>query len=292
MQCKKTFIWKASHNKVSRRKHWFKLWITESYNIRQLCKLSTYSKSTLNRIKQYWLNQTPKECMPYDTFKYIIYDATYFHKDGCLLNIMDAVDQTICAHLYVNRENFKNTYPWFLQLKQKGLDPLYVTMDGEQSIMRSIKRVWPNIKIQRCLYHIQHEGMRWLRSHPITEAGKKLRDILKTLPAIKTIKERDLFILKYQAWVEQYRNFIMSLPKITVAFKDLQRTMVLISNALPNMFHYLRNNHVHPTTNALEGFHSRLKSDYQRHRGLIKENRIKYICWYCYFKNSQNSNTF
>ena len=77
----------------------------------------------------------------------------------------------------------------------------------------------------------------------------------------------------------------MSLPRINIAFKDLQRTIVLITNAIPDMFYYLKDNQVHPTTNALESFHSRLKSDYQRHRGLIEENKIKYLDWYCYLKN-------
>ena len=86
------------------------------------------------------------------------------------------------------------------------------------------------------------------------------------------------------------QRFIMNLQKSTIAFKDLQRTVVLISNALPDMFRYLTDQHIHSTTNALEGFHSRLKTDYQRHRGLIRKHRINYIQWYCYFKNCKNNN--
>jgi len=201
---------------------------------------------------------------------------------------MNAEGQAIGAQLYVHKESFKNAYPWFLQLKQKGLNPLYITMDGERSIMRAIKKVWPKAKIQRCLYHIQHEGIRWLRTYPITAAGRELRAILRILPGIKTIKEHNWFIQAYKAWLEKYESFVMSLPQTTVAFKDLKRTMVLIYNALPDMFQYLENKHVPSTTNALEGFHSRLKSDYQRHRGLVKEHRIQYIRWYCYFKNKSN----
>lgn len=51
------------------------------------------------------------------------------------------------------------------------------------------------------------------------------------------------------------------------------------------MFYYLKNKNVHATTNALEGFHSRLKSDYQRHRGLTEKHKIQYINWYCFLKN-------
>lgn len=198
------------------------------------------------------------------------------------MNLMNAEDQRIIAHLYVKKEGFKEAYTWFISLKHIGLNPEFITTDGERSIMRAMMLVWPSVKLQRCLYHLQHEGMRWLRTYPKTEAGKELRVVLSKLSRIKTLKERDVFILGYHAWVEKYKEFVLSLPRTTVAFKDLRRTMVLIKNALPDMFYYLEDKSVHSTTNALEGFHSRLKADYRRHRGLTKKHRIQYIGWYCF----------
>lgn len=200
---------------------------------------------------------------------------------------MSSQNQKIIAHTYAFKEGFKSVYPWLLSLKQRGLNPCYITMDGERSVIRAIKKVWPRIKIQRCLYHIQHEGMRWLRTYPKTQAGKELRYILMKSCSIKSIKERNRFIETYRYWLVKYKNFVLSLPRTNTAFKDLQRTIVLINNALPDMFYYLKNKNVHATTNALEGFHSRLKSDYQRHRGLTEKHKIQYINWYCYFKNQR-----
>lgn len=215
----------------------------------------------------------------------MIYDATYFHKNGCMLNLMDATNQKIVATTYGRKESFKEAYPWFLSLKQQGLEPEYVTTDGEQSILRALRLVWPQIPLQRCLYHIQHEGMRWLRSKPKTEAGKELRDILSKLSWVKTDQERDDFIKNYSDWLAIYRSFVLSLPRTTLACKDLKRTMTLINNALPDMFHYLEDGNIHSTTNALESFHSRLKADYHRHRGLSKQHKLSYLRWYCYFTN-------
>ena len=205
---------------------------------------------------------------------------------------MNARGHKVIAQIYVARESFKDVHPWFLQLKENGLNPTHATMDGERSIIRALRLTWPWIKLQRCLYHIEHEGMRWLRTYPITEAGKDLRSILRSLSSIKTIKERNYFIRSYRNWLLKYKNFVMSLPRATVAFKDLQRTISLVNNALPDMFRYLTDKYIHKTTNALEGFHSRLKTDYQRHRGMTRKHRINYIYWYCYFKNNKNSNTF
>jgi transposase-like protein len=198
---------------------------------------------------------------------------------------MDATNQKIIAHRYVKKESFKEAYPWFMSLRQQGLNPLFITTDGERSILRAMQLAWPQTKLQRCLYHLQHEGMRWLRTYPKTDAGKALRVILSRLSWIKTLKEKNDFIHNYYSWVSQYKDYVLSLSCTTVAGKDLRRTMVLIDNALPAMFYYLDDKQVHATTNALEGFHSRLKADYRRHRGLSKEHRIQYIHWYCYFEN-------
>jgi len=252
--------------------------------------LSGYSKSKLKRIKNHWLEQLPKEQFDYPKHRYLICDATYFHKDGCFLNLMDAKDQKIIAHTYVAKESFKAAYPWFLCLKDQGLDPGFITMDGEKSVMRAARMIWPCATIQRCLYHIQREGMRWLRTHPKTQAGSELRALLSRLSAIKSFKDQDFFFDLYRKWLVTHKDFIWSLPNSTVAIKDLKRTTVLLKNALADMFHYLKDPNIHHTTNALEGFYSRLKSDYQRHRGLSKKHRLNYLSWYCYFKNQRNIN--
>lgn len=199
---------------------------------------------------------------------------------------MDAGKQQIIGYIYTLKEGYKLVYPWFENLKQQGLNPDVIIMDGERSVIRAIKQIWPKTKIQRCLYHIQREGMRWLRSHPKTQAGCELRQLLSSLCKIRTVKDQKLFIKNFQQWLGEYRLFVNNLPKTTVAFKDLKRTIVLIENALPDMFHYLNNSSIAATTNTLESFYSRLKADYRRHRGLSSKNKIQYLKWYCYFKNS------
>lgn len=198
---------------------------------------------------------------------------------------MNAKDQKIIAHMYTQKESYHNIYPWFLKLKQQGLEPDYISMDGEKSVIRAIRAVWPNAKIQRCLWHIQREGLRWLRTYPKTQAGRDLRYLLMTLCRIKSEKERKIFVDQYQQWLKKYKSFVISLPLTTVAYKDLKRTMALIKNALADMFYYLKDQNIYSTTNVLESFHSRLKADYRRHRGLTEQHKIQYLSWYCYFKN-------
>ncbi len=250
---------------------------------------SGHSKSKLERIKNYWLERLPNEHTDYTQHKCIIYDGTYFHKNGCLISLMDAKKGNIISTIYAKKEGFQSVYPWFRKLKKQGLKPHYITMDGERSVTRAISMVWPKARVQRCLYHIQREGMRWLRTYPKTLAGRQLRSILRTLCSIKSVKEQNAFISSYKTWISKYRKFIKSLPVSNVAFKDLKRTIVLINNALPDMFYYLKDPDVPPTTNTIESFYSRVKADYRRHRGLTQMHKIHYLKWYCYLKNS---NTF
>ncbi len=125
-----------------------------------------------------------------------------------------------------------------------------------------------------------------MRTYPKTEAGRDLRCLLRTLCAIGSIKERNIFVNNYKKWVTKYKDFVKSLPSTNIAFKDLKRTIVLINNALPDMFYYLKEPNIPSTTNTLESFYSRLKADYNKHRGLTKDHRIHYLKWYCYLKNS------
>lgn len=266
--------------------HWFKLWIKESYSIRQLCYLSGHSRSKLERINQYWLSKEPQELKDLSPYQYMLFDGTYFHKDGCLVCFVDALTKTVISSIYTDREGYHSVYEWFKELRSRGMNPRIITVDGNQSIIRAIHEVWPSVKIQRCLFHIQREGMRWLRTYPKTTAGQELRDILDTLCHVKSYNEKDQFIQTFRSWHTKHYAYVKSLPSTTVAYKDLKKTITLIVNALPDMFHYLDNALVPATTNILEGFFSRLKSDYRRHRGLTRHHRICYLKWYCFFQNS------
>lgn len=275
-------------SKLFHEKHWFDLWVNESYNIRQLCKISGHSKFKLEQIKNYWLDKSPKELSDYSQYKYVIYDGTYFHRNGCLICLMDAETKDILSNIYTDKEGIKSVSPWFKQLKKQGLMPYYIVMDGERSVIRAIKKIWPNANIQRCLYHIQREGMRWLRTYPKTEAGRELRKILASLCSIRSLKEKNKFITQYKNWLEKYNNYVKKLPINNIAFKDLKRTLVLINNALNDMFYFLKEPKITSTTNVLEGYYSRLKADYRRHRGLSQKHKINYLKWYCFLKNNNN----
>lgn len=202
---------------------------------------------------------------------------------------MDIVRKNIIHYAYIERESYFAVYPLLLSLKEQGLNPSVFTLDGHKMVTRAIHAVWPEITIQRCLFHIKNQGLMWIRYRPETEAAWQLKKMLYAITDIKTAFDRDLFIAQFHAWQIQYKAFIKSLPKDSVANKDLKRTESLIKHALPNMFHFINDQNIAPTTNYLEGFYSQVKHQYRNHRGLTEQHKIQYLKWYCYLKNS---NTF
>lgn len=291
--CKKIFIWKESHVKKFKEQRWFKLWVTEGYSARQLVQLSGHSRAKIFRIIHHWLNCEPPVLSKkiYRKTKYVLFDGTYFHKDGCLVIMMDAVGKRLLDYWYIDRENYPDVYPRLITLRLSGLMPKAITLDGHKPVTQAVQTAWPPILVQRCLFHIENQGLMWIRRYPKSEAGKALRLILKSVTSIHCESDQQLFLTTYKRWHQTHNQTIKRLPKDSIANKDLKRTVALIDNALPNMFHFIKDRKIANTTNLLENFYSQLKHQYQRHRGLSRNHKIAFLYWYCYFKNLKNTNT-
>ena len=283
--CNHTYTFHNRKNKISREKKWFELWITEGYSIRQLINISKYGIWKIKRIKNYWLEKVPPTQYLTGKHKYLILDGTYFKRTNCLIVVMNNLSNQIIASRYCFRENYATACNIFKGLLSKQINPIAITTDGNTSVILAIKKVWPDTIIQHCLVHIQRQGLSWLRRYPKSQAAKDLRLLLLTVTNIKDHSQKQTFINGFNNWEKRYGKFVLSLPSSDKVYGDLQRTRSLIIHALPNMFHYLEDSNIAPTTNKVEGYFSRLKEIYRRHRGLSKKHREKYFQWYIYFKN-------
>jgi len=261
------------------------LWITEGYSVRQLIAISNYGRKKIKRIKNYWLEKVPPALRLTGKHKYLILDGTYFKRTNCLIVIMDNISDQIIAGRYCIRENYAIASSMFRELLSKQINPKAVTTDGNTSAILAIRKIWPDIIIQRCLVHIQRQGLSWLRRFPKSQAAKDLRLLLLAVTNIRDHKQKQTFINDFNNWEKRYGKFVLSLPSSDKVFSDLQRTRSLIIHALPDMFHYLEDSNIASTTNKAEGYFSRLKEIYRRHRGMSKDKRSIYFQWHIYFKN-------
>mgnify|MGYP001159252666 CR=1 FL=1 len=284
LRCKSTYLWKQNKQIEHRRYSWFKQWILEGLTVKQIARLNNVSASTVNRVIQYWLQKEPPKAKELEKVKYLILDGTYINHRTGLYVVMDGQEHKVIYGEYGISETGKHLKTFYDHLQRKGLNPLSATIDGSLQQIKYIKETWETLIIQRCLVHIQRQGLSWLRQKPKRIDAIKLRDLLLQVIYIKTKEQSDNFKKGFKLWEDRFGLELSRSTNRGKVFSDLLRTRSMITNALPNMFSYLEDPEISKTTNALEGYFGRLKQKYRVHRGLSPQKRKSYFNWYFYLK--------
>ncbi len=196
-------------------------------------------------------------------------------------------------------------------IERKRLKPISVTTDGLDTVRKAFEAIFPNIIIQRCLFHIKLQGRKWLRIPPRTKPVKDLSLLVNRLVSIDTERQKSQFIQDYNKLVLKHRNYFKELSKKltidnyrnnirynkdfefnkeeynpikdtlrikTSTEKDLDKAYRIIKLAYPEMFHYLKDNNIAKTTSPLEGYFKQIqKLKGFDHNGLTKDNLFKLI---------------
>jgi transposase-like protein len=197
--------------------------------------------------------------------------------------IYNVPTKKIIANHTALKESYQNCIEWFYLLKNSGLNPLAVTMDGQTQVIKAINEVWPSCKVQRCIYHIKHQGEMWLRRFPKTTLAKDLKYLLYVLGKVENHTQKEIFCKKYLNWKRKYILEINALSNKHPIESDIIRAYRMIENATNNMFYYLDNTNISKTSNALEGYFSHLKKKFRNHAGIRQNNLKNYLLWYVYF---------
>lgn len=199
--------------------------------------------------------------------------------------LMNAGTNTIIDGKYGISENSIPQLTSFLgPLKDMGLDPISCTTDGNPQVIQTFRNLWPDITLQRCMVHIQRQGLMWCRQKPTRIDANALRNIFLKVPFIDSTSQRDQFIEEVWKWEQEYGHSIAYSTDPSKVVEGLKKARSMLANALPSMFHYLDNVSIPKTTNSLEGYFSRVKGHYRNHRGLSKEKLNNYFTWYFFFR--------
>ena len=112
-------------------------------------------------------------------------DATYFEK-FCLVCYQDDSDGYTQLIRFTDKEDYLEMKQDLENLIKLGIQIESITTDGHKSILKAIKKAIPDVKVQRCLVHIQRMCLIWLTRYPKHIAAKELRIIVLMLLKIKT----------------------------------------------------------------------------------------------------------
>ena len=219
-------------------------------------------------------------------------DATYFEK-FCLVCYQDHEQGYTQLIRFSDGEHYEEIKEDLDNLIKLGLKIESITTDGHKSILKAIKKSLPEVKVQRCLVHIQRMCLLWLTRYPKHEAGRELRQLVLMLLNIKTDNDRLHWTKLLAQWHAKHKTYLQEMTvnietgRRWYTHKPLRRSYFSIKRALPNMFHYLSDPAIPHTTNGIEGFFSHLKNHLGLHRGLTTQHRIDFIKWYVFLSNAE-----
>jgi hypothetical protein len=273
-------VWKNPFSKYRRHRVWFERWITEGYTLRQLAQQSGHSIRTLQRIVVYWLNHPPSATTTVSHVQYLILDGTFLEHRKGVFAVMDAEHFAVVYAEPCVSEGPTPMHHLCQALAQRAVTPKSATVDGNPHLIKALRHQWSSIVIQRCLVHIQRQGLSWCRRFPKRTDAKHLRALFLQVMNIHTAEERTEFLARVQAWEHRHGYHIAHTQGTGWVFSDLKRARSMLLAALPDMFHYLDDVHIPTSTNALEGYFARLKQRYRQHRGLAPHHRDNYFRWY------------
>lgn len=151
---------------MSNRFIWFEKWVIGRRTITQIVQESSYSEKTLRRYFYTYLSQPPiLSVYPSEKVNLLI-DGTYFSNGICLVLYRDATIKFTQLYRLTDGEHYFDIKEDLENLLALGVQIESVTSDGHKSILKAVKKVIPNIVLQRCLVHIQRDCRIWLTKHP------------------------------------------------------------------------------------------------------------------------------
>lgn len=291
-QCNFSFLLLRHDVKNKNEFIWFKKWIIERQVYKYLVRDSGYSQSKIQRIFNQYLNSAPVVEIRSKTRVHLLIDGSYFPNGLCLILYYDHNLRYVQLYRETNQEKYTEIKEDLQNLKKLGVDVYSVTCDGHKAILKSIKKVFPNAIIQRCLVHIKRQVRNYLSSKPKLEQSASLLKLSNQITSIKSIEDSNIWLGAFFNWYKINHEFInqktqsQNTGRFWYTHKNLHAAFSLLENAIPNMFNYLDDEQIPNTTNRIENYFMHLKDKLRIHRGLRFEAKKNFIKWYLYMKNN------
>jgi hypothetical protein len=268
--------------------------VTGKQTLDRISKRSGYSKSKIQRLFRHYLNTPPLFTIPQKEFVHIIIDGTYFTRDICLVVYRNS--EIKCTQLYrlSDNERYEEIKEDFENLRALNIRVQSITCDGHRATLKAIRKVFKKeITVQRCVVHIQRMSRIWLTKAPKSIAGQELLKLTQQIHRITTHEQKLYWLRALYDWDVVHQSFLQEKSfsaqsnRYWYTHKMVRRVRYLLIHAFPNMFHYLDDNKIHKSTNALESFFGHLKDNLSIHRGLTVNHRKNFIQWYLYLRNKK-----
>jgi len=262
------------------RRDLFVRWLTGSRSLDEIAAELAVTRRTLIRwFKPLWT--CPKEPVVHEQLHGSVYvlDGVYLSGRDNVALICKAMPAT---HFWSFAE--RETAASWKRFLQELPAPEVVVIDGQKGLSKVIGQLWPRVKIQRCLVHIERLARIRLTRHPKSQAGKELLALVRRLFDVRNGKQKRRWLAVYRRWERRHADFLRErsegdpVPgkrrRWWYTHRNIRAARSLIRNSLPHLFTFIGRPDVPRSTNHVEGgINSRIKELIHRHRGLNDEQK-------------------
>jgi len=192
--------------------------------------------------------------------------------------------------MFTQRETFESWFFFFNKIKDF---PLAIVCDGQRGMIKAILVRFPNVKIQRCFFHIAKHSKSLLTNNPQTKTGQELLTLVKQLFRRMNKKKSIVWKEEILKWESKYEDFLkektyyynnnLKKQRWFYTHKNIRRAFYSIKPPFNNLFTYLEypNIFIPHTSNSIEGgINSPLKSLIYSHRGKFLLGERQLISFY------------
>lgn len=213
-------------------------------------------------------------------------DWTRITKNICLIIYYDYINKKVIRFWFYDGERYEYIKEDLKILRDEfKYEIICFIVDWAKQIKKAIEKIFPNAKIQRCLTHIKRQIQNNISKKPQSNCWKDLKKLVN----FKNFKNEKLFIKKFNLWEEKYADFLKektnNLNNSRYTHKKLRSAKSHIKNAIPYMFHYLKDENIKKSNNDLEWLNWVLNGHIFNHRWLRKDRLISFISLWLYERN-------
>jgi hypothetical protein len=172
--------------------------------------------------------------------------------------------------------------------------PDAVVADGGSGFEKARRAVWPDTRVQRCIFHAFEQVRRQTTTRPKLQAGAEPYRIAEDLLHVGDLNEAAAWLASFSDWCADWEGFLKEktvidgkprfkherLRKARRGLEKLARQGTLFTYLDENL---VKEGPVPATNNRMEGGANRqLRVVLDEHRGLRLDRRIKAAFWWCY----------
>lgn len=241
------------------------------------------------RTSRFW-NIWPMPDTTGEVYKVVYVDGIYLAKDVCILI---ACNDAYVLAWYLCRAETSRAWEALMSYMAP---PEMVVTDGGTGFAKARRKVWPDTKVQRCLFHAFSQVKRYTTTRPNLQAGVELYALSKELMHLDTLAHASWWCERFMQWCEFWCDFLEEKSYVAGKYdytharlRKARSSLVALINQ-GTLFTYLdpdlsADMPLPRTNNRIEGgINAPLRSLLRNHRGMSLARRIKAVFWWCYMK--------